>query len=278
MLYNRFDDELWNLLSDDAKVRVAQDIRQNAHKNIQFVESTRAEYEQCKHQLNPVSRFLWRMRLSLIAAFHVPPEYKKGYKSKSLYARWWLQRLTVKSRVVKFFNIAGDHVIDDPDSAMSAMALICALVVTIPFGVFALVNDDFLTRLKATVESCPDGMAYGGKTYKNIYFGFVGSPCLTLYSAIMGLIIASIYFIFKPTKGKDIERWSRKQGRFMMMIGFSVSVIAVIGLLLCGFYIYSFYSVEMALICTQEGSADWIYIPGVSACYLILALSVFAMW
>jgi hypothetical protein len=73
-------------------------------------------------------------------------------RSKRWHHKWWLQRITCKSRVVNFFVPGNDHIIEEPDAGMSAMALVCALILTIPFGIFSHLNDDFFAGVREAIE------------------------------------------------------------------------------------------------------------------------------
>jgi hypothetical protein len=263
-------------------VRINEDLRQYAERKTQHLEelikAKKKETEDQRDKKNSVLKFLEQVSLSVSAAFGARPVYKKGYESKLLYPRWWLQRLTVNSRVVKFFSVLGDHIIEEPDAAISAMALICALVLTIPFSVFTVINDGFLTALRTAIEACPNGVNYYNQSYRTVYIRLVGSPGLTMYASIMGLIISSIYFIFKPSKGKDLDRWCRRQGRLLMTIQFIVCIVAVLALCSTAAQLFSSFNIELANICTADGSSDWIWIPGAAGVAISFILAVIGMW
>ena len=53
-----------------------------------------------------------------------------------------------KSTILKFFLETEDIDYDHYDSSVSAMALICALLLTIPFGVLSLMNGEYFTSQK----------------------------------------------------------------------------------------------------------------------------------
>jgi hypothetical protein len=63
-----------------------------------------------------------------------------------------MQRITYKSRVVNFFVVGNHYIIEEPDGGMSAMALVCALILTIPFGIFSFLNNDFFKSIREAIE------------------------------------------------------------------------------------------------------------------------------
>jgi uncharacterized membrane protein len=44
------------------------------------------------------------------------------------------------------------YIIEEPDDAMSAMGLVCALILTIPFIIFGLLNDAFFSNMRDAIE------------------------------------------------------------------------------------------------------------------------------
>jgi hypothetical protein len=87
-----------------------------------------------------------------LPAWFVEEVVPTNNRSKRWYLKWWLQRITYKSRVVNFFIPGNHHVIEEPDGGMSAMALVCALILTIPFGVFSHLNDEFFSSVREAIE------------------------------------------------------------------------------------------------------------------------------
>jgi hypothetical protein len=73
-------------------------------------------------------------------------------RSKRSYLKWWLQRITYKSRVVNFFVVGNNYIIEEPDAGISAMALVCALILTIPFSIFGSLNDNFFASVREAIE------------------------------------------------------------------------------------------------------------------------------
>lgn len=272
----RFDEELWNLLEEDVKLRISQDIRQNAQKRMLHIEKLGEDLVGPKAaKFNPFVKLLKLIRITFMREFAAPPKFVDGYNSNTWYARWWLQRVTVKSRVLHFFSTS----IEDPDSAVSAMALVCALVLTIPFTVYAMITDSYLTTLKRTIEACPGGMDLQyNLTYHQIYCRLIGYPALTMYSSITGLCVSSTYFVFKPTKGREVDRWCRNQGRLLLCILAVACVVSVAALVITASTILTYFSIELSNICTPRGNTDWLYFNGNGAIGIGFVLAIIAMW
>jgi hypothetical protein len=120
-----FDPELWENMNERNRQRIAYDqkIANDAKKEV-----------------------------GCLPAWFIKEVVPTGKRSKRSYLLWWLQRITYKSRVVSFFIYGNHYVMEEPDAGMSAMALVCALILTIPFGIFSILNDGFFTAIREAIE------------------------------------------------------------------------------------------------------------------------------
>ena len=189
--------------------------------------------------------------------------------------RWWLLRLTTHSRVVTFF-FSGVHVIEDPDAGIGAMVLVCALILTIPFGTFSYVNPQFLSNLSTALLACPDEKSYSGESYGQIHDRMTASLSACMYFSLMGLIISSVYYVFKPLPGKGIDRWCRLQGRILMLSLFIVTAAAISSLMSLGLYLLEYSSQESIDICTFHANPS--YETGIAGIVLSFVIALACMW
>mmetsp|Transcript_16086 Transcript_16086/g.15440 ORF Transcript_16086/g.15440 Transcript_16086/m.15440 type:complete len:390 (-) Transcript_16086:94-1263(-) len=198
--------------------------------------------------------------------------------SKRWYLKWWLQRITYKSRVVNFFVPGNNHIIEEPDAGISAMALVCALILTIPFGIFGSLTDGFFASVREAIEKCPGNppQTITGWTFDAMYLRTMQSFSTSFYCSMMGIIVTSIYYIFKPLPGKDMRKWCRSQGRLLLVLMFLVTTSSLIGLMAIGFYLLYFSAGENKDLCTYD--VRYIYYPGLVGIVICSFLSLVCVW
>ena len=117
-----FDSTLWESLNDLTKKSITDDL--HGHKT--------------KNEIEKGLKF----KGQLFGSFNrIIDDYL--YNRLSPKSRWWILRLISRPRVLTFF-FGGFHVIEDPDSGIGAMVLVCALILTIPFSTFSYINAGLL--------------------------------------------------------------------------------------------------------------------------------------
>ena len=249
-----FDSTLWDGMSDMTKKCIADDL----FDTLEVAESKKKE--------------IYR-RQSLGFINGRIDNYVNNEASST--ARWWLLRMTVRSRVVTFF-FSGVHVIEDPDAGIGAMVLVCALILTIPFGVLSFINDTYLTNLKAAIEGCSHMTSQSGESFHLVRNRINISLSACMYFSMMGLIISSVYYVFKPLPGKEIDRWCRLQGRILIMSLFLVTGAATSALMTLGLYLLEYSLTLFSDTCTY--SVGPLYYPGIAGLASSFALAVACMW
>ena len=180
--------------------------------------------------------------------------------TKQTYVRWWIHRLTIKSRILTFF-FSGSHVIEDPDSGIAAMSLVCALILTIPFGCFSFLNDDYFSSLKTSLQLCAGGTSFSGQTFDMIHTFIMRSVSACLFFSIMGLIISSIYYVFKPIPGSDLKIWCENQGRYLVGSLFIITALDVVGLMALGHCLMEYSAISIDSVCTFNVAP--LFTPGI---------------
>ena len=257
-----FDVNLWDGLNDLTKRHITDDLRNHKcnTKSMREVEYKTA----CRFLPWHLYEFITR---------EVTKRWKAAEKKNSY--RWWMQRLTLNSRVLTFF-FSGVHVIEDPDSGIGAMVLVCALILTIPFGVFSFINDSWFTSLRNALSNCSSGLSYSHQTYGVIHSSITKSLSACVYFSMMGLIISSVYYVFKPLPGKEMDRWCRSQGRVLIACLFSCTACSVAGLMALGLYLLEYSAIQFADVCTYD--VNKLYVPGIIGLVVSFGVSIMCMW
>lgn len=235
-----FDFHLWKGLGEQTQQHVLSDL--NRHGSRSHVEM-RMEYKKSSYCCLPWQIYHWITR--------EPPGDNLLAKQSNI--RWWLQRVTIKSRILTFFAMQS-HIIEDPDTGIGAMVLVCALILTIPFGAFSYLNDNYLTSLQDSLTKCVDGRSFSGQNFDSIKNLITKSLSACIFCSIMGLILSSVYYVFKPLPGKDLELWCRNQGRILIASLFVVTALDIAGLMALGYCLLGYSSIQFADICTYDGS------------------------
>lgn len=67
------------------------------------------------------------------------------------------------------------------------------------------------------MKVCPNAQTITGWTYPQMYLRTMQSFSVCLYCSMMGIIVTSVYYIFKPLPGKEMRKWCRSQGRLLLV-------------------------------------------------------------
>jgi hypothetical protein len=235
-----FDLDLWKGLGEQTQRHVSNDlIRHSSRSRVEM----RMEYKKSSYCCLPFQIYHWITQ--------EPPG--DNLLAKQGHLRWWLQRVTIKSRILTFFAMQS-HIIEDPDTGIGAMVLVCALILTIPFGAFSYLNDNYLTALQNSLLKCDNAKSFSGQNFESIKNLINKSLSACIFCSIMGLILSSVYYVFKPLPGKDLELWCRNQGRILIASLFIVTALDIAGLMALGYCLLGYSSVQLANICTYDSS------------------------
>ena len=242
-----FDSDLWDSLRDSTKQHIGHDLTRH--------ENRPSHEKKDDHQKSSCSIFVpWKIYEWITRD---PPTGDVSYRRK--FCRWWIQRATFNSRILAFFST--NPLIENPDSGIGALVLVCALILTIPFGCISFLNDAFFTGLQNALALCPDGRSYSNQTYAMIHFRIMRTLSACIFFSMMGLILSSVYYVFKPRPGRDLDLWCRNQGRFLIGSMFLVTALDIIGLIAFGTYLLEYSAVTISTVCTYN--VDSMYLPGV---------------
>ena len=94
--------------------------------------------------------------------------------------------------------------------------------------------------------------------------------------SLMGLIISSVYYVFKPLPGKKIDHWCRLQGRALILSLFLVTAAAISSLMALGLYLLEYSSLESIDICFFHANPS--YETGITGIVLSFILALACMW
>ena len=110
---------------------------------------------------------------------------------------------------------------DTLDGAVGALALICALVLTIPYGLMSSMSSEFWDNIDKLATECEEFDA--GVMSSQLYTAIR----VTIFTSTGGLIVSTFYYLLKP---KDLIPWWPR-GRFFLLLLFLLTSISVIALI-----------------------------------------------
>jgi len=149
---------------------------------------------------------------------------------------------------------------EDFDAGVNAMALLCALLLSVPYAVVERINFSHLAWLQYSIDKCDaEHNSFG---YNRIYALYRGSFLMTVYMSIGGMILATFYFLFKRTNEEDYKLWRRK-ARLLVTTLFFFTAFAICALILMTNMYFNYYLLsDRDNICNN--SSQKYMIPGLA--------------
>ena len=161
---------------------------------------------------------------------------------------------------------------DDFDAGINAMALLCGLVLGVPYQVLSSLDYSNLDWLKAELSLCPKD----DWQYYHIYSGYRIAYTGTVYCSISGMVVATFYFLFKRNNIEDYLVWRRK-ARYMVIIQFIATAAAMISLILLTNLYFEFFLQHTEADVCNTGSAPYVsFGMGLAGmCFVVSAYLIF---
>jgi len=182
-----------------------------------------------------------------------------------------------RSNIYKFiFDVDGAN--NNYDTSFSAISIVSALLLTIPFASASYFDSDFLETLTSTIENCPESSKWG-KSFrdpKSIDFlinNFNQLNTNIFFASLLGIIISTVYFILKPSNLDIISKWSKLKLKFLAVLGSMTLLMNIIFLMNFGICLSSYVMVPMSNC--GDDKVNWA--QGIIAFVIILFLSVYLL-
>lgn len=168
-------------------------------------------------------------------------EEKTDFASFSEYWSYRWQR----SNLNKFYLGIG-LAKDDVDSAVNALAVVDALILTIPFSLIGSLGssywEDYFYKLDLSCQK------HG---HDAVYIAIISCLYSTAYCSLISLIIAILYYFLRPS-GKYFTQWWMR-GRYALLflflgtVGSIVSMLVVFGMLMGNYVLPPNYCEQMEI-------------------------------
>eukprot|EP00744_Colponema_vietnamica_P011324 GILI01015925.1.p1 GENE.GILI01015925.1~~GILI01015925.1.p1 ORF type:complete len:205 (+),score=27.31 GILI01015925.1:79-693(+) len=154
------------------------------------------------------------------------------------------------------------------DEAVNALALVCALLLTIPFGIIPNLNMDYWEKVVELSKNCPQ------YDYTHARFIFVGSLGWSVYLSTSGLALATFYYVLKP---KDFEKWYKTRGKYLLILLILATIASLVVLLVVFGHLFAYYNVNYAQYCTTIVDG-WFTASTATYIGLFVIISIVLMW
>jgi hypothetical protein len=157
----------------------------------------------------------------------------------------------------KFFEMHDDVRHDDFDAGVRAMALMCTLMLLVPFQVLASLGNVYLDDMVLQAAKCHGEQ---GVTYERIYTGYRVILLVMIYSCVCGQILSLFYFLFKRTDTSEYKAWYSKARTLVILIFFCTS-FAICSLITMSNWLFDYYLLNSSANICANGTTYYI-LPG----------------
>ena len=142
------------------------------------------------------------------------------------------------SNCKKFYTGVGLEV-EEADSVINALALINALVLTIPFSLLTSLNMEYFDNVQQVIETCDTGVEWEDIQANMVFPLYVSVVCSTL-----ALVISTLYYCLRSKQHFYV--WWKSRGKWSVVATIAFTIVAVFSTLtlfatFMGWYIITFY-------------------------------------
>ncbi|KAI9029142.1 hypothetical protein DFJ74DRAFT_477454 [Hyaloraphidium curvatum] len=180
---------------------------------------------------------------------------------------WWKERK--KSSPLLLFISGHDYTPEDTDWAINGMALVNALLLTIPFSVATGYTHDYWDWLRATFIECyPGDPATADQRFTSAYRLQVGGMFGAIIASGTTLLMCTVYYLMRPPKSAKpsffLPWWRRARWIFAVIV--ICSAIADVMIAMMTAQMRTYFTSNTEILCDAETGND--IIPG-GAIFLI---------
>lgn len=166
---------------------------------------------------------------------------------------WWFKIVGLKS----FFDTHDDIHPGEYDTAMSAMALMCTLMLLVPFGIMVSIGHGYLDDITIMAQRCHGEL---GVTYDRIYMGYRIIILFAIYSALCGMVLSLFYFLFRRSHLGEYRLWHPKARALAILVFFFTS-ICICSIVTLANWLFDYYLLPSSANICNNSTALFIF-PG----------------
>lgn len=184
----------------------------------------------------------------------------------------------IKQSAFGRFIACKDLTSDDLDDSVNQMALVCAVILTIPYQVGQTVGPSYFDWLKGELEKCPKSRA-GGYDFGIAMSAFREYMLCCMFSTMCGMILSTFYFLFKRSLPdlNDHNRYMRKC-RYITIYIFICTSFGIISLIMLSNFLIEWFVVPTDALCTDTDQAVMLVGFGMLVAFLVFLLSIYLVF
>jgi hypothetical protein len=182
---------------------------------------------------------------------------------------------TTSNPYLVFIDECTTKIIPTSDS-INTMALICALVLTIPYGVMSFINGEWFNEFQTKLSLCTE--SDGIPNYHDFYVVMNNNLALCIYSSLINLMLVALYYAM-GNGDLDGNETITKRLRLKLMLVFMVCTLtcSIVGLMDVTSLLWRAYMNDN--ICDWEGNlTDSIWVTGTALVTMTIPLSLVLSW
>lgn len=167
---------------------------------------------------------------------------------------------------------------DKIESSFNSMALLLALLLTIPFGCFGALNFEYFDAIQAYVDAnCPEIEEYFGRVDENVHRTMLNNGAMCMYSSMCGLIMICLFYVFKPVQGFEMRIWCRSNGRVLLGLVGLCCVVDILTVMCLGANMIQWYSAPTDTICGDQRWYAPIMFSGMAGLIVSAAVPIYLL-
>mmetsp|Transcript_21633 Transcript_21633/g.36230 ORF Transcript_21633/g.36230 Transcript_21633/m.36230 type:complete len:225 (-) Transcript_21633:386-1060(-) len=190
--------------------------------------------------------------------------------SKGLSWGGYLKFRCQNSNTMKYYSGEG-LTSDEADTVINTMALVAALVLTIPFGAALSFNIEYWDEVQSLLPTCNTG-----KTFLDIYDLIAHSLYAVAYSSMAALAVCIFYYMLRPS-GPYFQVWWR-HGKYAVLLAFLCVLVAIVSMMTLFGSFMGWYVNSTQHYCTIQDRNKSSYGTGIFFLVLSVLLSLFWMF
>ena len=171
-----------------------------------------------------------------------------------------------------FFDVEGTSY----EAVFTAISIVSALLLTIPFNAAQLFNENFFESFSSAVATCPPDKGWGKffnteiaqhKLFNDI--NSVSTNCF--FSSLLGITLSTIYFVLKPSDLSMLSKWNKRKLKLLALIGSLNLLINIVFVMVIGIATISYIMIPLSFC--GDSSVNWAF--SIVAFLFMLAFSIY---
>jgi len=137
------------------------------------------------------------------------------------------------------------------ETVFTAISIVSALLLTIPFNAAQLFNDNFFESFSSAVASCPTDKGWGKdfnsiSAQNNLFNRINEVSTNSFFSSLLGITLSTVYFVLKPSDLNMLSKWNKRKLKLLALIGSLNLLINIVFVMLIGIATVSYIIIPLS--------------------------------